>query len=90
MKQLVKLAFLLLLSVNSVNAQNEVNAPYSRFVRRATANYTPTISAMGSVSRGVFNPLVVNYNNRLHMPLGIANALLCKQAWGIQLIVCKL
>tara|TARA_B100000900_G_scaffold414329_1_gene440690 strand:+ start:1751 stop:2998 length:1248 start_codon:yes stop_codon:yes gene_type:complete len=64
MKQLFNLTFLLLLTINCASAQNEVNAPYSRFgLGELTANYMPALSAMGSVSQGVYNPLVVNYNN---------------------------
>ena len=83
MKQLVKLAFLLLLSINSVNAQNEVNAPYSRFgLGELTANYTPTMSAMGSVSQGVFNPLVVNYNNPASYAFGYRQRFIMQTGLG--------
>ena len=83
MKQLVKLAFLLLLSINSVNAQNEVNAPYSRFgLGELTANYTPTMAAMGSVSQGVFNPLVVNYNNPASYAFGYRQRFIMQTGLG--------
>ena len=83
MKQLVKLAFLLLLSIKSVNAQNEVNAPYSRFgLGELTANYTPTMSAMGSVSQGVFNPLVVNYNNPASYAFGYRQRFIMQTGLG--------
>ena len=83
MKQLVKIAFLLLLSINSVNAQNEVNAPYSRFgLGELTANYTPTMSAMGSVSQGVFNPLVVNYNNPASYAFGYRQRFIMQTGLG--------
>ena len=83
MKQLVKLAFLLLLSVNCVNAQNEVNAPYSRFgLGELTPNSTPSLSAMGSVSQGVYNPLVVNYNNPASYAFGYRQRFIMQTGLG--------
>lgn len=64
MKQLVKLILLLLLTVNYAQAQNEVNAPYSRFgLGELQSHFTPTYSAMGSVGTGICSPISINYNN---------------------------
>lgn len=83
MKQLVKLTFLLLLTANCASAQNEVNAPYSRFgLGELTANYTPTLSAMGSVSQGVYNPLVVNYNNPASYAFGYRQRFIMQTGLG--------
>ena len=83
MKQLVKLTFLLLLNVNCASAQNEVNAPYSRFgLGELTANYTPALSAMGSVSQGVYNPLVINYNNPASYAFGYRQRFIMQTGLG--------
>lgn len=63
MKQIVKLTFLLLVSV-SLQAQNTANSPYSRFgLGELQSTFTPNYSAMGGVGTGIYNPLSVNVNN---------------------------
>lgn len=83
MKQLVKLILLLLLTANYAQAQNEVNAPYSRFgLGELTANHTPTLSAMGSVSTGVYNPLIINYNNPASYAFGYRQRFIMQTGLG--------
>ncbi len=83
MKQILKLTFLFLLTVNYTSAQNEVNSPYSRFgLGELTANYTPTISAMGSVSQGVYNPIVINYNNPASYAFGYRQRFIMQTGLG--------
>ena len=83
MKPLVKLTFLFLLTVNCAIGQNEVNAPYSRFgLGELTSNYTPTLSAMGCVSQGVYNPLVVNYNNPASYAFGYRQRFIMQTGLG--------
>ena len=83
MKQLLKLAFLFLLTVNYASAQNEVNAPYSRFgLGELTANHTSSLSAIGSVCQGVYNPLVVNYNNPASYAFGYRQRFIMQTGLG--------
>lgn len=64
MKKIVKLTFLLQILALGLHAQNVQNTPYSRFgIGELNAAFTPSLSAMGSVSAGVYNPYIVNYNN---------------------------
>ncbi|MBF90682.1 MAG: hypothetical protein CMP75_02835 [Flavobacteriales bacterium] len=64
MKQLVKLTFLLFLTIGFVQAQNIANSPYSRFgLGELNTHYTSIYSAMGGVGVGVNNPLSINVNN---------------------------
>lgn len=83
MKQRLKLTFLFLLTVNCAIAQNEVNAPYSRFgLGELAANHTPTLSAMGSVSQGIYNPLVINYNNPASYAFGYRQRFIMQTGLG--------
>ena len=64
MKKIVKLTFLLQILALGLHAQNVQNTPYSRFgIGELNPAFTPSLSAMGSVSAGVYNPYIVNYNN---------------------------
>ena len=83
MKQLIKLIFLLLLTVNCAIAQNELNTPYSRFgIGELTANHTSVFSAMGSVSQGVYNPIVINYNNPASYAFGYRQRFIMQTGLG--------